>query len=106
MVVVTDAMSMFANFDEHFNKYLQHPDLFESGSMKDFAQKYGVQVKAQHTIVKPWPCRVTDETTKAEFAILLAESTTGHERYVEFEKLEGNPKEAQELISLEKLSLA
>ncbi|PZC93522.1 MYND finger family protein [Pyrenophora tritici-repentis] len=93
MVVVTDAMSMFANFDEHFNKYLQHPDLFESGSMKDFAQKYGVQVKAQHTIVKPWPCRVTDETTKAEFAILLAESTTGHERYVEFEKLEGNPKE-------------
>lgn len=49
----------------------------------------GVQVKADHTIVAPWPMRFTaTEPTPAarrDFERLLASAHTGQERYVEWE---------------------
>ncbi|CAA9965929.1 DUF4470 multi-domain protein [Pyrenophora teres f. maculata] len=103
-ITIGDAANFFRDFDGLFSTYLQRPVLQQSGSMEDFAQKHGVKIKAQHTIVKPWPCRLTDETTLAEFNIMRSGSLFGSQRYMEFEKLEENPDEATELSSLEQLS--
>jgi hypothetical protein len=46
-----------------------------------------MKVKEKHTIVEPWPLRVTEKTTKEEFEMIRATTHTGHERYMEFEKL-------------------
>lgn len=49
----------------------------------------GVQIKADHTIIDPWPMRFgASEPTLAarkEFERLLASAHTGQERYVEWE---------------------
>jgi hypothetical protein len=48
----------------------------------------GLRIKSKHTIVEPWPYRAGLRTTRKEFDVLRTESTSGIERYVEFEKLE------------------
>jgi hypothetical protein len=87
LVRVTSAMEMFGDCDGFFKIYLQHPDPLVSGSMKTLARACGMKVKAQHTIIQPWPYRITDKNTKAEFDIMFSQSVCGQERYMEFEKL-------------------
>lgn len=48
----------------------------------------GVRTKSKHTIIEAWPYKVGPRATKKEFDILAAQSTSGVERYVEFEKLQ------------------
>ncbi|KAF1362388.1 hypothetical protein EJ07DRAFT_174795 [Lizonia empirigonia] len=48
----------------------------------------GVKMKSKNTIIEAWPYTVGPRATKKEFDILAAESTSGIERYVEFEKLQ------------------
>lgn len=49
----------------------------------------GVQMKADHTIVDPWPMRFnateSNPAAQKEFERLLASAHTGQERYVEWE---------------------
>ncbi|KAH7095343.1 hypothetical protein FB567DRAFT_601187 [Paraphoma chrysanthemicola] len=82
------AADMFGDFDLYFEKFSSKPDKRQAGSMNQLARINGMQVKAKQTIIERWPYRVKEETTKEQFKILLSESTSGHERYVEFEKAE------------------
>ncbi|KNG52716.1 mynd finger family protein [Stemphylium lycopersici] len=88
VTMISSAMRMFDNFDDCFNGFLECPDPIKVASMDTLTQAHGMKVKTQHTIIKPWPYRVTNNTTKEEFSSMLSESTTGDERYMEFEKLE------------------
>ena len=78
-------MNMFGDFDGFFNKFLGHPDPHKAGSMNTLTRTHGMKVKMQHTIIEPGPFQITDSTTKAEFQIMISQSTTGHNCYMEFE---------------------
>ncbi|KAF2470499.1 uncharacterized protein BDR25DRAFT_325695 [Lindgomyces ingoldianus] len=81
LVRITSCFSMFADFDKYFRRFLRDV------RMDQLAKKFGMRIKNQHSIIEPWPFRVTNNTTKHEFEILCAANTIGHERYVEWEKL-------------------
>lgn len=49
-------------------------------------QKYDLNIKYKHTVIEPWPLRVTKRTMKEEFEIRCASTHTGCERYMEFER--------------------
>ena len=83
---LSSVLNMFGNFDRFFNIFLARPDPYKAGSMDTLTRAHGMKVKMQHTIIEPWPYRVTNSTTKAEFKTMLSQSTRGHERYMEFEK--------------------
>jgi hypothetical protein len=55
--------------------------------MHKLTKKYGIKIKEKHSIIKPWPFRVTEETTKEEFEIRCATLHTGCEWYMEFERV-------------------
>lgn len=103
VTMISSAMRMFDNFDDCFNGFLECPDPIKVASMDTLTQAHGMKVKTQHTIIKPWPYRVTNNTTKEEFSSMLSESTTGDERYMEFEKLEEESSEASCKPSLEQM---
>lgn len=54
----------------------------------ELAQLCGLAIKEKHTIVQPWSYLVRPTTTKQEFEILMASETSGHERYIEFRRVE------------------
>ncbi|KAF2797239.1 hypothetical protein K505DRAFT_358599 [Melanomma pulvis-pyrius CBS 109.77] len=80
IVRIASTIGMFGDFDGFFTKFLSEV------SMPTLARASGVRIKKSQTIINPWPFRVTDTTTKEEFQQMCNDSTTGHERYMEFEK--------------------
>ncbi|KAF5854000.1 hypothetical protein GGP41_006766 [Bipolaris sorokiniana] len=73
---------MFKPWDKHFDVFM------DECRITQFATLCGMAIKEKHTIVQPWPYRVENQTTKKDFDVLRASSTTGFERYMEFQKLE------------------
>lgn len=73
-------LDMFGDFDGFFKVFLNEV------SMHALARESGVRIKKNQTVINPWPFRVTGKTTKEEFHVICNDSTTGHERYMEFEK--------------------
>lgn len=88
-VLVTQSLDMWGDFEAYFKRFLDRADPREGTSMYDLARQHGMRVKSKHTIIEPWPYRVTEKTTKEEFKILLSGSTCGHERYMEFKRVVG-----------------
>lgn len=74
------AQEMLKDWGMWFDEFLK------SSQLIDYAKLVGLKVKSKHTIVEPWPCQITAQTTKKEFDVLLASGLTGHERYMEFER--------------------
>ena len=85
-ILVTDSLNLCGDFDAYFKRFLKSADPHKGTSMYDLAHQHGMRIKSKHTIIEPWPYRLTEKTTKEEFKVLLSESTCGHERYMEFEK--------------------
>jgi hypothetical protein len=85
-ILVTDSLNLCGDFDAHFKSFLKSADPHKGTSMYDLARQHGMRIKSKHTIIEPWPYRLTEKMTKEEFKVLLSESTCGHERYMEFEK--------------------
>lgn len=81
MIRISSCYTMFGDFEKAFGTFLKDV------SMHKLTKKYGVKIKEKHSIVKPWPLRVTDKTTKEEFEIRCATSHVGCERYMEFERV-------------------
>lgn len=84
--LVTDSLNLCGDFDAYFKRFLKSADPHKGTSMYDLARQHGMRIKSKHTIIEPWPYRLTEKTTKEEFKVLLSESTCGHERYMEFER--------------------
>lgn len=78
----TACYDMFKPWDKYFDMFM------DEAKITQFATLYGMVIKKKHTIVQPWPYKVRNQTTKKEFDVLRASSTTGFERYMEFQRLE------------------
>ncbi|KAK7755620.1 hypothetical protein SLS62_002229 [Diatrype stigma] len=80
-------LGLVHDMEKHFNCYM---DLQE---FADAALGAGVQMKSAHTIIDPWPMKVSGgrPTSKAkeEFARLLSSGHTGQERFVEWKLITG-----------------
>ncbi|KAF2122081.1 hypothetical protein BDV96DRAFT_137041 [Lophiotrema nucula] len=72
--------TMLGDFEAGFASFLA-----EVG-MDMLAASHGTIVKKTHSIVEPWPYRITAHSTQQQFEERLAGSLTGQERYMEFEK--------------------
>ncbi len=81
MIQISSNYTMFGDFEKAFGTFLKEV------RMRELTKKYGMQMKKKHSIVEPWPLRVTEKTTKEEFEIKCATIHTGCERYVEFERV-------------------
>lgn len=81
MVRISSRYTMFGDFEKAFGVFLK------DARMHKLANKYGMKIREKHCIVKPWPLRVTEKTTKEEFEKRCATLHTGCERYVELEKV-------------------
>ncbi|OAG01059.1 uncharacterized protein CC84DRAFT_1101145, partial [Paraphaeosphaeria sporulosa] len=88
VVLLTDAMTYWDDFDVNFARFLKNADPASQKpiALKDLAANYGLRIKDKHTIMPPWPYRASENMTREEFDVLLAESTGGHERYVELSR--------------------
>ncbi|KAL5395027.1 hypothetical protein PMIN03_013038 [Paraphaeosphaeria minitans] len=87
-VLLVDAMTYWDDFDVKFARFLEDADPVaqKPTSLKELAAKHGLRIKDKHTIMPPWPYRASEKMTREEFDVLLAESTCGHERYVELSR--------------------
>ncbi|KAI0111207.1 hypothetical protein GGR51DRAFT_569241 [Nemania sp. FL0031] len=76
------ALSLVYDMEMYFDCYMDGHDF------KHSASAVGLQMKSSHTIVDPWPWRISGgrPTPKAreEFALLLSSAQTGQERFVEW----------------------
>jgi hypothetical protein len=81
MIRISSCYTMFGDFDKAFGIFLKDVRLHK------LMEKHGLKIKDKHTIVEPWPLRVTEKTTKEEFEIRCASTHTGCERYMEFERI-------------------
>ncbi|KAF2827525.1 hypothetical protein CC86DRAFT_440031 [Ophiobolus disseminans] len=72
--------NLLKDWDIYFNKFVSEAKLLE------IAKLHELQMKKKHTLVEPWPFRVHDRATQAEFDALRSSSLSGCERYVEFAK--------------------
>jgi hypothetical protein len=88
LVLLLDAMSYWDDFDVNFARFLENADPTSQRPipLKELAAKHGLRIKDKHTIVPPWPYRASEKMTREEFNVLFAESTCGHERYVELSR--------------------
>ncbi|KAJ4365875.1 hypothetical protein N0V83_008497 [Neocucurbitaria cava] len=69
--------------------WVNYFDIFiRETNIPEFAQLCGLVIKEEHTIVQPWPYLVRLTTTRQEFEILMASERSGHERYIEFRRVE------------------
>jgi hypothetical protein len=84
--LVTDFLNLCGNFDVYFKRFLNSADPRSGTSMYELARRHGMRIRSQHSIIAPWPYRITRETTESKFKTLVSESTCGHERYLEFER--------------------
>jgi hypothetical protein len=73
---------MFKPWDRYFDMFMDETKITQLATL------YGMAIKKKHTIVQPWPYKIRNSTTKREFDVLRASSTTGFERYMEFQRLE------------------
>ncbi|KAH9908637.1 hypothetical protein F4778DRAFT_776922 [Xylariomycetidae sp. FL2044] len=84
IITAATALSLVYDMDKLFNSYMKMND-FES-----LAIGLGLEMKATHTVINPWPMTIAGgrPTAKAreDFAILLASRHTGQERYVEWKR--------------------
>ncbi|KAK7518256.1 uncharacterized protein IWZ02DRAFT_380899 [Phyllosticta citriasiana] len=74
------AYDLLQDFDGVFERYK------EDCRFDLMAQAAGVKLKSEHTIVSPWPYRLSKNPTKAELEKLLGSGLTGDERYVEWQR--------------------
>ena len=81
MIRISSCYTMFGDFDKAFGIFLKDVRL------RKLMKKHGLKIKDKHTIIEPWPLRVTEKTTKEEFEIRCASTHTGCERYMEFERI-------------------
>lgn len=81
MIRISSCYTMFGNFENAFDTFLKDVQLHK------LLKKHGMMVKEKHTIIEPWPLRVTENTSKEDFEIRCATTHTGCERYMEFERL-------------------
>lgn len=81
MIRISSCYTMFGDFEWAFGTFLKDV------GMHQLTKKYGVNIKEKHSIVKPWPLRVTEKSTKEDFEIRCATTHTGCERYMEFERV-------------------
>ena len=81
MIRISSCYTMFGDFEKAFGTFLKDVQ------MHKLTKKYGMKIKEKHSIIEPWPFRVTEETTKEEFEIRCAALHTGCERYMEFERV-------------------
>ncbi|KAH7413716.1 hypothetical protein DE146DRAFT_761995 [Phaeosphaeria sp. MPI-PUGE-AT-0046c] len=88
VVLLTDAMTYWDDFDIQFARFLEDADpaSWKPVSLKELAARNGLIVRDKHTIMPPWPYRASEHMSREEFNVLLAESTCGHERYVELSR--------------------
>ncbi|KAI0005245.1 hypothetical protein F4779DRAFT_633541 [Xylariaceae sp. FL0662B] len=81
-IKMISALSLVRDMDQHFNMYK------EMRGFADVAIGAGIEMKAAHTIIDPWPMAIAGgpPTAKAkeDFALLLSSGHTGQERYVEW----------------------
>jgi hypothetical protein len=72
----------------NFAQFLKNADLTSQRPipLKELAAKHRLRIKNKHTIVPPWLYRASEKITRKEFNVLFAESTCGHERYVELSR--------------------
>lgn len=78
----TACCDMFKPWDRYFDMFMDETKITQLATL------YGLAIKKKHTIVQPWPYKIQNSTTKGEFDVLRASSTTGFERYMEFQRLE------------------
>jgi hypothetical protein len=81
MMKIASCLIFFGDFDKHFDTFL------DKVRMKQRAEKAGLMIKGSHSIIKPWPFRLTKRSTQEEFDEHCCVSVTGQERYMEFGKL-------------------
>jgi hypothetical protein len=81
LIRMSSCYTMFGDFDKAFSIFLK--DI----GMDKIARQCGMIAKKTHTIVKPWPLRITEQSTQDDFDILCGTSHTGAERYMEFERI-------------------
>jgi hypothetical protein len=81
MIRISSCYTMFGNLEKAFDIFLKEVRLHE------LTKKHGLKIKNKHTIVEPWPLRITEKTTKEEFEIRCADTHTGCERYMELERI-------------------
>jgi hypothetical protein len=82
IILRTACYDMFKPWDKYFDMFM------EEARIAQFAKLYGMAIKKKHSIVQPWPYKIRNQTTKQEFDVLRASSTTGFERYMEFMRLD------------------
>ncbi|KAI8935049.1 hypothetical protein NX059_008713 [Plenodomus lindquistii] len=80
LILRTACCDMFKPWDKYFDMFMDETNIVQ------IAAVYGMAIKEKHTIVKPWPYKVRNGTTKREFDVLRASGNTGFERYMEFQK--------------------
>lgn len=78
---ISSCYTMFGDLDKAFRTFLKEVH------MQELEKKYGIRIKENHSIIEPWPLKITELATKEEFEIRCASMRTGCERYLEFEKL-------------------
>ena len=81
MIRIASCFTMFGDFEKAFDTFL------EDVRLNELTETHGLKVKDKHTIVEPWPLRITEKSTTEEFEIRCASSRTGCERYMEFERI-------------------
>lgn len=82
MIRISSCYMMFGDLEKAFSTFLKQTE------MHTLAKRYGMKIKEKHSIIEPWPLRVTEKTTKELFDIRCSSSHTGCERYMEFEREE------------------
>jgi hypothetical protein len=81
MIRISSCYTMFDDFEKAFGTFLSDVQ------MHKLTKKYRIKIKEEHSIIEPWPLRVTEKTTKKEFEIRYATTHTGCEQYMEFERV-------------------
>jgi hypothetical protein len=81
MIRISSCYTMFGDFEKAFGTFLKDVQ------MHKLTKKYGMKIKEKHSIIEPWPLRVTEKTMKEEFEIRCATLHTGCERYMEVERV-------------------
>ena len=80
MIRFSSCASLCADHEKAFGVFLKEVN------MNKLLKKHGMQMREKNLIVQPWPFKVTEQTTKEEFARRFATWHVGIERYVELER--------------------
>ncbi|KAF2730472.1 hypothetical protein EJ04DRAFT_586287 [Polyplosphaeria fusca] len=92
------ASAMFLDFKKDFQTFS------EKVQMDQLVKKHKLKIRRKHTIVEPWPFKLSAQSTQKEFDLLSASQWSGHERYMEFER-DTEVTGVEELAALGEMSL-